>query len=116
MVNKNRQCFFFTENRTRKTTTNETSLPWKNTRMYMNKMTISEDDQFELCGFFDICNPSMKRSNKNHENIQNQINKLSAASGTVHLFISGINLTKRFKITNCNTNNDMGFISFLDPT
>ena len=68
-------------------------------------MIVSEEDQFEISGFFSINTPNdtyKKRKKGNfknlnqHENFQKQIDKLSAASGTVHLFISGINLTKRF--------------------
>ena len=105
MANLNRQCFFFTENRFESPTSLTASIPWKNTRIYMNRIIVSEEDQFEISGFFSINTPDdkykkwKKRKFKDlnqHENFQKQIEKLSAASGTVHLFISGINLTKRF--------------------
>ena len=111
MVNQNRQCFFFTENRTGKASAIATSLLWKNTRMYMNKMTVSEEDQFEISGFFSI--NSGKWSNLevgefNNKDKRKQITKkLSAASGTVHIFTSGINLTRNF-----NWRTVMGFNSF----
>ena len=104
MANLNRQCFFFTENRFESPTSLTASIPWKNTRIYMNRMIVSEEDQFEISGFFSINTSDDKykkrrKGNFNldqHTNFQKQIDKLSAASGIVHLFISGINLTKRF--------------------
>ena len=104
MVNLNRQCFFFTENRPQNRGELKTYLPWKNTRMYMNRMVVAEADQFEISGFFPINSPIRKRNKRNgrnftktdqDEDIREIIDKLSGASGTVHLFISGINLTDR---------------------
>ena len=104
MVHQNRQCFFFTENRIGKVATTIASLPWKDKRMYMNKMTVSEEDQFEICGFFsiDIGKWSIRDKGRfqNENKREEIIKKLSAASGTVHLFTSGINLTKNFKWIN----------------
>ena len=77
----------------------------------MNKMTVSEEDQFEISGFFSI--NSGKWSNLevgefNNKDKRKQITKkLSAASGTVHIFTSGINLTRNF-----NWRTVMGFNSF----
>ena len=111
MVHQNRQCFFFTENRIGKVATTIASLPWKDKRMYMNKMTVSEEDKFEICGFFSI--DSGKWSNRNLRRFHNEnkrkdiIAKLPAASGTVHLFTSGISLTKNFRCINVK-----GFNSF----
>ena len=96
MVNKNRQCYFFTENRTGKLPAPEISLPWKNTRNYMNKMTVSEEDQYEICGFYSI--PSTLGKSVIPRPLQQQItNELTAASGEVDLFLSGINLSKSYK-------------------
>ena len=44
MVSHSRQCFFLTENRPSYGANAENTPPWKNTRNYMNKMTISEHD------------------------------------------------------------------------
>ena len=105
MANFNRQCFFYTENRFEPRNSLKASMPWKNTRIYMNRMVVSEEDQYEISGFYSINGPSIKNNQRKkgkfkniyqRENFQEQIDKLSAASGTIHLFISGINLTKRF--------------------
>ena len=93
MVNESRQCFFFTENRTGKKAASTAELPLKNTRIYMNKMTISEENQFEICGFYSI--PSTLVKSVIPTPLQQQItNELTAASGKVDLFMSGINLSK----------------------
>ena len=109
MVNKNRQCFFFTENRIGKARVTTADLPWKNTRIYMNKMTVSEEDQFEICGFFSVNSSNLgnwKLQDFNYASKRQQIiNILSAASGNVHLFTSGINLARNFHWKNA-----MGFI------
>ena len=85
MEKQDRQCFFFTENRTVKGAPTTACLPWKNTRMYMNKMTVSEEDQFEICGFFSINSSNLgnwKIQDFNYASKRQQIiNKLSAASG-----------------------------------
>ena len=54
MDNHNRQCFFLTENRPSYGANAENTPPWKNTRNYMNRMTVSEHDQFEISGFYAI--------------------------------------------------------------
>ena len=97
MVIHNRQCFFLTENRPSYGANAENTLPWKNTRNYMNRMIISEHDQFEISGFFAI--PVGNRKSERDEvkeelkNISVQvISKLSASSGIVNVMVSGISL------------------------
>ena len=97
MVSHNRQCFFLTENRPSYGANAENTLPWKNTRNYMNRMTVSEHDQFEISGFFAI---SVGRWNSEREEVKEElkiisakvINKLSASSGIVDVLVSGISL------------------------
>lgn len=91
---QNRQCFFFTENHFKNGAKNMNNLPWKNTRNYMNKITVSEDDQFEICGLFPIHTGNMNRDCKEEKkNIPRRIiTKLSAMSGTVDVFVSGMKL------------------------
>ena len=61
--------------------------------MYMNKMMMSEEDQFEICGFFSIKSTASESTISECQLKQIKI-KLAAASGIVNLFISGINLSK----------------------
>ena len=94
MCNQNRQCFFFTENHHKNGVPNDHSLPWKNTRNYMNKMTVSEKDQFEICDIIPIHTGHMNRERKEEKkSIPRQIiTKLSAMSGYVDVFVSGMKL------------------------
>ena len=91
---QNRQYFFFTENHFKNGVPNENNSPWKNTRNYMNKMTIAENDHFEVCGIFPIYTGHMNRECKEEKkNIPRQIiTKMSAMSGTVDVFVSGMKL------------------------
>ena len=100
MVNQNRQCFFIIESHHKNYVVDEKSLPWKNTRNYMNKMTISEDDNFEICGLFAIPNGRLTKEQKEEKtNIPGRIiRKLSGSSGIVDVLVSGLNLCKRFRI------------------
>lgn len=106
MTSPNRQCFFITENRynswapTENSLPIEKSLPWKNTRNYMNRMTVSEDDQFEICGLIVVPIGKLTRERKEEKKaIPTQIiSKLSRASGIVDVLISGLNLCKYFRI------------------
>ena len=100
MGDHNRQCFFLTENRYYNGVAVETSLPWKNTRNYMNKMTVSEYDQFEIFGCFAIPVATSKEEQEQliteSKNISARvINKLSAASGIVDVLVSGISLCRK---------------------
>ena len=102
MASHNRQCFFLTENRPSYGADAETTLPWKNTRNYMNRMTVSEHDQFEITGFFAI--PVARWDNEREEkkeeskNISAQvIRQLSTLSGIVHVLVSGISLCYKQK-------------------
>ena len=94
MFGQNRQCFFLTENHFKNGARNDNNLPWKNTRNYMNKFTVSEHDRFEICGIFPIHTGQMNKACKEErKNITRQIKtKLSAMSGTVDLFVSGMKL------------------------
>ena len=93
MALQDRQCFFLTENRPY---IGEKSLPRRNTRNYMNKMMITENDQFEICGFFAIHFGTMNKYRKEeNKHIAKQIiSKLSDASGIVDILISGFSLCK----------------------
>ena len=102
MVGYNRQCFFLTENRPSYGANAEKTLPWKNTRNYMNRMIVSEHDQFEISGFFAIpvARWDKEREEKKEEskNISAQvIRQLSMLSGIVHVLVSGISLCYRQK-------------------
>ena len=99
MFIQNRQCFFFIENRLYGDAA-ETTLPWKNTRNYMNKMTVIEHDQFEICGIVPIHMGKLNKERKEEKkNIPGQImKKLSNASGVVDVLISGLNLCKYFRL------------------
>ena len=102
MVSYNRQCFFLTENRPSFGADAETTLPWKNTRNYMNRMTVSEHDQFEISGFFAIPVGTSDREREGvkeeSKNISAQVIKqLSTLSGIVHVLVSGISLCYRQK-------------------
>ena len=97
MVSYNRQCFFLTENRPSYGGNAENTLPWRNTRNYMNRMTVSEHDQFEISGFFAIpvgrWNSEREHVKEELKNISAQvISKLSASSGIVDVLVSGISL------------------------
>ena len=94
MCNQNRQCFFFTENHHKNGVPNDNNLPWKNTRNYMNRFTVSEDDCFEICGIIPIHTGQMNRERKEEKkSIPRQIvTKLSAMSGNVDVFVSGMKL------------------------
>ena len=97
MVSYNRQCFFLTENRPSYGANAENTLPWRNTRNYMNRMTVSEHDQFEISGFFAIpvgrWNSEREQVREELKNISAQvISKLSASSGIVDVLVSGISL------------------------
>ena len=100
MVIQNRQCFFFIENRPSYGDAAETSLSWKNTRNYMNKMIITEHDQFEVCGILPIDMGRLSKERKEERKyLPGQIiNKLSAVSGTVDVFITGLSLWKYFRL------------------
>ena len=108
MVSHNRQCFFLTENRPSYGANAENTLPWKNTRNYMNKMTVSEHDQFEISGFYAI---PVETSDRERAKVQEQFNNISAQvirklatlSGNVHVLVSGISL--------CFKRKGRGFIS-----
>ena len=76
---------------------------WKNTRNYMNKFCITEDDSFDIAGIFTMKNPSARDcadSNDDHclRRMQEQslterkkvFENLAKASGIVHIFISGM--------------------------
>jgi len=110
MVSHDRQCFFLTENRPSFGVAAETTLPWKNTRNYMNRMTVSEHDQFEISGLFAI---PVETSEREREAVKEEsksisaqiIKKLSTLSGIVHVLVSGISLCYRRKLEG------MGFIS-----
>ena len=94
MFGQNRQCFFLTENHFKNGARNHNNLPWKNTRNYMNKFTVSEDDRFEICGIFPIHTGQMNKACKEEKkNILRQIiTKMSAMSGNVDVFVSGMKL------------------------
>ena len=102
MKTKNREIFFFIEqydgNHDR-----EEYHQWKNTRNYMNKFSISEEDSFDIIGIYTINNPSTRDyPNRNDDQylkrIQNEtlterkkvFEHLAKASGIVHVFISGM--------------------------
>ena len=97
MDSHNRQCFFLTENRLSYGANAENTPPWKNTRNYMNKMTISEHDQFEISGFYAIPVETWdKERNEVKEESKNVsaevISQLSMLSGVVDVLVSGISL------------------------
>ena len=97
MVSQDRKCFFLTENRPSYGANAENTPPWKNTRNYMNRMTVSEHDQFEISGFYAIPVETSDREraevNEELKNISAQvISKLSTLSGNVHVLASGISL------------------------
>ena len=100
MFSQNRQCFFFTENRPSYGDAAETTLSWKNTRNYMNKMTVNEHDQFEICGILPINMGKLNKERKEEKKyIPSQIlNILSTASGIVDVLISGLSLCKYFRL------------------
>ena len=102
MVSYNRQCFFLTENRPSYGDNAENTPPWKNTRNYMNRMTVSEHDQFEISGFFalPVGYSAREREEVNEEskNISAQIRRqLSTLSGVVDVLVSGISLCYKRK-------------------
>ena len=94
MCGQNRQCFFLTENHFNNGARNDHSLPWKNTRNYMNKMAVSEKDQFEICAIIPIHTGQMNRERKEEKKSipRRIITKLSAMSGNVDVFVSGMKL------------------------
>ena len=102
------QLFFFTENPSVDNRPLSKRLPLRNTLNYMNKFTISENDQFEIAGFFVLDNPTDRkrfdsaRKIRWRNEIEGKINeiskmltlKLSTCIDVVNFFLSGNSLFK----------------------
>ena len=60
----------------------------------MNKMAVSEKDQFEICAIIPIHTGNMNRERKEEKKSipRRIITKLSAMSGTADVFVSGMKL------------------------
>ena len=102
------QIFFFTENPTRDNESILERQPLRNTINYMNKFTVTENDQFEISGFYVLDHPldlkkfvadektrwriSMKE--KRDQVLQDLASKLSTCEGIVNVFLSGSALFK----------------------
>ena len=112
MVSHDRQCFFLTENRPSYGANADNTPPWKNARNYMNRMTVSEHDQFEISGFYAIPVETSDREREavkeEFENISAQvIENLSTLSGNFHVLVSGISLCYKQKFKG------RGFMSYV---
>ena len=100
--------FFFTENPTRDNEPIVERQPLQNTINYMNKFTVTENDQFEISGFYVLDNPTDYKKFKSNEKIRwrNKMNdkreeisrdmasKLSTCEDVVNFFLSGTALFK----------------------
>ena len=100
--------FFFTENPTENGELIMNRLPLRNTLNYMNRFSISENDQHEISGFFVLDNPVDRKKlepsekirwrneieEKREEISQKLVLKLSSCYDVVNFFLSGNALFK----------------------
>ena len=112
MTNKNRDILFLIENTIEENEIEIHKIPLVNimARNLMNKFCISEEDQYEISGFHAYSNrrstkfiKKAAKQRKRYRELVHQrekiISKIPNASGTLDIFICGINFIRDFHVS-----------------